>query len=121
MSAIEIFQTIFTIAAVIFVLIFIPVAFQLFATMKSINSVIRKFSHELTPTLNKLQIALDDLIKDLEHVDEILTTTTEVTHKVDRSLGIAQNLISSPILKFTSIAFAGLRTYLKFRKGKVRK
>jgi predicted PurR-regulated permease PerM len=121
LGTIDIFQIVFTIAAGLFVIIFIPVAFQLFTTMKSINKLVKNLSDELTPALGKLQIAVDQVVEDLKHIDDIFRTTTEITHKIDRTLEAAQNVISSPILKYTSIAFTALRAILAFRKGRSRK
>jgi len=121
LGTIEIFQIVFTVAAAIFVIIFIPVAFQLFSAVKSINNLVRNLNNELTPALGKLQVAVDQVVEDLKHIDEIFKTTTEITHKIDRTLGAAQNIVSSPILKYTSIAFTALRAVLAFRKGRSKK
>lgn len=121
LGTIEIFQIVFTIAAAIFVIIFIPVAFQLFSTMKSINNLVKNLNNELTPALGKLQVAVDQVVEDLKHIDEIFRTTTEITRRIDRTLEVAQNVISSPILKYTSIAFTALRAFFAFRKGRSKK
>jgi predicted PurR-regulated permease PerM len=121
LGTIEIFQIVFTIAAALFVIIFIPVAFQLFSTMKSINNLVKNLNDELTPALGKLQVAVDQVVEDLKHIDEIFRTTTEITHRIDRTLEAAQNVISSPILKYTSIAFTALKAFMTFRKGRSKK
>jgi len=121
LNTIEIFQIVFTIAAGLFVIIFIPVAFQLFATIKSIDRLVKNLNSELTPALGKLQVAVDQIVEDLKHIDDIFKTTTEITHKIDRTVEAAQNVISSPILKYTSFALTTLKAFLAIRKGRSKK
>ncbi len=84
--------------AVVFILI------QMFRTLGNLNRLISDLGREVPPILSKLQRTVDEVNVELGRVDEIARTVQEVTDKVQVTMEVAQEVVSSPLIKLASLS-----------------
>lgn len=89
----------------VFLAVFIGlVLFQLFNLLRLIN-------REIKPTLSRVQTLIEEVNTELERTGEIVKQAQAVSRKVDTTTKIAQEIISSPLIRLAALG-AGLRKAL---------
>ncbi|MFQ5574326.1 MAG: DUF948 domain-containing protein [Terriglobia bacterium] len=63
---------------------------------------------ELRPILHSVKTMADDVNTELERVDDIMKSAAELSKKVDATGSIAQEVITSPLIRIAALS-AGLR------------
>lgn len=104
-------------AVVALAVFFIMVLIQLTKTLSSINEFVKEINRDIPPLLTKLQTTIDEVNDELGRVDEIVQTVQEVSEKVSVTTSVAQEIISSPLIKVASIS-AGARKAIDTLMGK---
>lgn len=107
------------IALVVLVIFGIAILAQLFRMLGSLNNLVKSINKEVSPLLTKLQTTIDDVNSELERVDEIVASVAEVSEKVQVTTRIAQEVISSPLIKLASFS-AGTKKALASLIGRKR-
>lgn len=97
-------NTALVVAAVALAVFFILVLIQLTKTLNSINEFVKEINRDVPPLLTKLQTTIDEVNDELGRVDEIVQTVQEVSEKVSVTTKIAQEIVSSPLIKVASIS-----------------
>lgn len=92
---------ILTIAAIAVAVFLVAVLWQLFG-------ILGRVKQEVTPILRKLEKSIDEINQELARVDDIIKTGESVVDKVNATTKIAQEAISSPLIKVVSMG-AGLK------------
>jgi len=103
--------TILTIAAVAVAVFIVLVLWQLFG-------ILGRVKQEITPILRKLEKTIDEVNQDLARVDDIIKTGEEVVDKVSATTKIAQEAISSPLIKLVSMGAGVKKAYESLRGRK---
>lgn len=116
MGTIEIFQIVFSVSAAIFVVIFIPVAIQLFRTLRSIQRLIKDLNSEIIPILGRVQTTVEEVNEELSTVGGILTSLRDVSERVEKTTKTAQQALASPLVKMASLSVSAVKFLSFLRK-----
>ncbi|RJQ54436.1 MAG: DUF948 domain-containing protein [Actinobacteria bacterium] len=95
----------------------IIVLFRLLSLIMGAKKTLADLDRELIPTLLKLQKTLDDVREELDRVHTVMETLEEVGEKVAKTARLAQELVSSPLIKVAGIG-AGARKALETLRGR---
>lgn len=112
----EISGLIAAIAFAILVLFAAYLLYQLVKTMGIVNSFIDETRRETIPLMTRLQTTMDHLNTELERVDGILTAAKSMSDKVNSMTKVAQELVTSPLVKMTSLLRGFAKTTKKWRE-----
>jgi len=96
----------------------IGVLVQLFRVLGGINRFLDEARREIVPALNKLQTTIQEINTELARVDDIVESVQEVTDKISSTTRIAQEAISSPLIKIASYSFGARKALKSFLKKK---
>lgn len=99
------------VALTILALIVSAVLLQLWKTLNSLNALIMDVRSEALPLLSGLKMTLDQVNNELETVDDIVSSVQEVSDKVNATTIVAQEIISSPLIKLAGFS-AGVKKAL---------
>lgn len=102
---------ILTVAAVAVAVFIVLVLWQLFG-------ILGRVKEEVTPILRKVEQTIDEINQDLARVDDIIKTGEQVVDKVNTTTKIAQEAISSPLIKLVSMGAGVKRAYDTLRRKK---
>lgn len=102
---------ILTVAAVAVAVFTVLVLWQLFG-------ILGRVKEEVTPILRKVEKTIDEINQDLARVDDIIKTGEQVVDKVNTTTKIAQEAISSPLIKLVSMGAGVKRAYDSLRRKK---
>lgn len=92
--------------------------FQLGRLFNETRKEIANISRELVPLIQKLNESVDQVNRELERVDTVVSQVEELSEKVNTSIGVLKSVISSPLIKLASLS-AGVRKAIEvFAKGK---
>ncbi|GFP31349.1 DUF948 domain-containing protein [Candidatus Hakubella thermalkaliphila] len=116
MGTIEIFQIVFSVSAAIFVVIFIPVAIQLFRTLRSIQRFIKDLNVEIIPILGRVQTTVEEVNEGLSTVGDILTSLRDVSERVEKTAKTAQQALASPLVKMAGLSVSAVKFLSFLRK-----
>ncbi len=116
MSTMEIFQIVFSVSAAVFVVIFIPVAIQLFGTLRSIQRLIKDLNAEIVPILGRVQTTVEEVNEELSTVGGILTSLRDVSERVEKTAKTAQQALASPLVKMASLSVSAVKLLSFLRK-----
>jgi uncharacterized protein YoxC len=116
MGTIEIFQIVFSVSAAIFVIIFIPVAIQLFRTLRSVQRLIKDLNSEIIPILSRAQTTVAEVNEELSTVGDILTSLRDVSERVEKTAKTAQQALASPLVKIASFSVSAVKLLSFLRK-----
>lgn len=105
------------IALVVLVIFAIAILAQVFRVLGNLNNLAKGVSEEIPPLLAKLQTTVDDINTELERVDEIVASVAEVSEKVQATTRLAQEVVSSPLIKLASFS-AGTKKALSSLLGR---
>ncbi len=106
-----------SIGIIVLIVLGIVALVRLLQLMKQVREAVTELDKELIPTLLKLQRTLDDVRGELDGVHSVMETVEEVGDKVAKTARIAQELISSPLIKVAGIG-AGARKALDTLRGR---
>ncbi|MBI4744125.1 MAG: DUF948 domain-containing protein [Actinobacteria bacterium] len=93
---------------VLMILFIIAVLVQVVRLLNSVNNFVKDTHKEVVPSLNKLQTTIDEINSELARVDTIVQSVQDVTEKVSTTTKVAQEALSSPLIKL-----AGFSTGIK--------
>ncbi len=94
-------QTIIAIAVSIIAIAIAAVMWQLFG-------ILGRVKQQITPILTNVEKTLEEVNQELERVNEIIKTGESVVDKVNMTTKIAQQAVSSPLIKLVSVG-AGIK------------
>lgn len=109
---------ILTILAIVLVFFISSVLLQLSRTLNSLNELIIDVKAEVTPLLTELQTTLDQVNDELSTVDDIVRSMQEVSDKVNATTTVAQEVISSPLIKIASFSAGAKKAISSLAKKK---
>jgi predicted PurR-regulated permease PerM len=93
----------------ILVVVGIGVLVQLFRVLVTTNRFLDEARREVVPGLNKLQTTIEEINTELARVDDIVESVQDVTEKISSTTRVAQEVISSPLIKIASYSFGARR------------
>lgn len=107
------------VAIILLIVFIIGVLVQLFRVLGSLNRFIKDTREEIIPSLNSLRSTIEAVNNELSRVDEIVGSVQEVTEKVSSTTKVAQEIVSSPLIKIASFSFGAKKALgsLFKRKG----
>ncbi len=114
-----VFYAVLTVLAVVLVFFIGSVLLNLAKTLNSLNALIIDVRSEVTPLLSELRTTLCQVNNELTTVDDIVKSVQEVSEKVNAVTAVAQEIISSPLIKLASFsagAKKAVSTLLKRRE-----
>ncbi len=98
------------------VLFLIFVLLNTFRVLESTKMTIDAFRQETVPLLREVQGSVERANRELDRVDTMLISATEIVGRVETLSGLAQEAAASPLVKVISFG-AGLRKGFKKSKG----
>lgn len=100
------------IAATILMLLF------LVRLISGISRFVNEARTEIMPSLHKLQDTIEEVNGELAKVDLIMQSVQGVTDKVSATTKVAQEVISSPLIKIASYSFGAQKAIGRFLRKK---
>jgi uncharacterized protein YoxC len=89
-----------------------------FRVLESTKMTIDAFRQETVPLLREVKTSLEKTNRELDRVDTMLTSATEIVSRAEKLTGLVQEAAASPLVKVISFG-AGLRKGVgKARGGK---
>ena len=85
----------------------------------NVNRMLADLDKELIPTLRKLQATLDEVGEELERTRGVVALIEDVGEKVSKTARLAQEVISSPLIKAAGFGAGARKVYdtLRGREG----
>ncbi len=111
MTASLILWIILTVAAIAVAVFICMVLWQLFG-------ILGKVKDEVTPIMRQVEKALEEVNQELARVDDIIKAGEQVVEKVNTTTKIAQEAISSPLIKIVSMGAGIKRAFDSLRRRK---
>ncbi len=110
-------MTISTILYIILTIAAVAVAGFIVAVLWQVFGILGRVKQEVTPILRKVERTIDEINQDLARVDDIIKTGEQVVDKVNATTRIAQEAISSPLIKVVSVG-AGVKRVIDSLRGR---
>ncbi|RJQ33132.1 MAG: hypothetical protein C4562_01575 [Actinobacteria bacterium] len=104
-----VFKIIYTILWVVLAGLLGLVLWQLYILLKNVTN-------DLTPIMKQLNTTVEEINTELARLDEITKAAEDVVEKVSTTTRIAQEAVSSPLIKLVSVS-AGLKKAINSFKG----
>lgn len=101
------FQIVFAITVAVLVVIFIPVAIQLYKILGNANRVLKQVNDEIAPLLDQLEHTVERANTELASLDQIVHSTKETLGNVRKIAQGIQRVFSSPAVRY-AITLVGL-------------
>lgn len=101
------FQIVFAITVAVLVVIFIPVAIQLYKVLGNANRVLKQVNDEVAPFLDQLEHTVERANTELASLDQIVHSTKETLGNVRKIAQGIQRVFSSPAVRY-AITLVGL-------------
>lgn len=101
-------NTVVVIAVVVLVGFIGLVSVQLFRTLGSLKKLSDEVEREIKPMAQKLQTTIDGVNQELSRVEGIVKSAEGLSKKVDATTKVAQEMISSPLIKVAALS-AGIK------------
>lgn len=101
----------------VLIILGVAVLVQVTRLIANVNRTLADLDRELVPTLQKLQRTLDEVGGELDRVRGVVETVEEVGEKVSNTARLAQELISSPLIKAAGFG-AGARRVIDTLRGR---
>lgn len=95
----------------------IAVLIQLQRLIANISRMLADLDREIIPTLRKVQVTLDEVHGELDRIHSVVRTVEEVGDKVSKTARLAQEVISSPLIKAAGLG-AGARKVFDTIRGR---
>ena len=99
------------------VLFLCVVLLNTFRVLESTKMTIDAFRQETVPLLREVKTSVEKTNRELDRVDTMLTSATEIVGRVEKLTGLAQEAAASPLVKIISLG-AGLRRGMGKAKAK---
>lgn len=99
------------------VLFLCVVLLNTFRVLESTKMTIDAFRQETVPLLREVKTSVEKTNRELDRVDTMLTSATEIVGRVEKLTGLAQEAAASPLVKIISFG-AGLRKGMGKAKGR---
>ena len=96
------FQIVFAITVAVFVVIFIPVAIQLYKVLGNANRVLKQINDEVAPILDQLEHTVEKVNTELASLDQIVHSTKETLGNVWKIAQGIQRVFSSPAVRYAT-------------------
>lgn len=93
---------------------------QLSKILRTLNVLLKDAGKTIPPLLEKFEKTLDVVKSEVERAEEIMRSVEEVSEKVSAVGHLAQEIISSPLIKLASFsagARKAIQTFLKREAG----
>lgn len=117
MRATAIRDVLVSVGVPVLVVLGVAVLVQLTRLIANVNRMLADLDKELIPTLVKLQGTLDEVGEELGRIKGVVETVEEVGDKVTKTARLAQELISSPLIKAAGFG-AGARNFFDTLRGR---
>jgi len=103
----------------VLILLGVAVLIQLTRLISNVNRMLADLDKELIPTLVKLQGTLDEVGGELDRIKNVVETVEDVGDKVAKTARLAQEVISSPLIKAAGLGAGARRVFdtLRGREG----
>lgn len=111
-------EQIMDIALIVLVAAVVIALFFLIKLFMKLSSFINDVQKEIIPSLHMLQNTVEEVNGELAKMDSIMASVQGVTDKVNSTTKIAQEVISSPLIKFASFTYGAQRAVGRFLKKK---
>jgi len=106
-------------AILVLTVVFTGVLVQIFRAVGNINKLIKDAHKEILPSLTRLQITIEEVNKDLANVNQIAQSVQEITEKANKTFKLAQEAVSSPLIKAISFSVGARDALDKLLRRKV--
>lgn len=115
------FQIVFAITVAVLVVIFIPVAIQLYKVLGTTNRTLKQLDNEITPLLDQLEHTVGRVNTELASLDQIMRSAKETVGNVSKIAKATRGVISSPVVKYTTALVSLLVTISRLRRRRKKK
>ncbi len=119
MTLVAVRDAVVSVGVVLLIALGLAVLVQVTRLISNVNRMLADLDRELIPTLVKLQATLDEVNTELDQIRGVVATVEEVGDKVSKTARLAQELISSPLIKAAGLG-AGARKVLDTLRGRER-
>lgn len=89
---------------------------QLVRTIGIMNLFLNDVKVETIPLMSRFQTTMDHLNKELERVDNIITAVESMSQRVNTATKVAQEVVTSPLVKALGVGAGAGKAYSKWRK-----
>lgn len=117
MTLVAIRDAVVSVGVLLLVVLGMAVLIQLTRLIANVNRMLAELDRELVPTLLKLQSTLDEVNTELDQIRGVVHAVEEVGDKVSKTARLAQELISSPLIKAAGFG-AGARKVFDTLRGR---
>lgn len=115
------FQIVFAITVAVFLVIFIPVAIQLYKVLGNANRVLKQVNDEVAPILDQLEHTVERANTELASLDQIVRSAKETASNVRKIAQGIQRVISSPAVRYVTALAGLLVTISRLRRRRKKK
>ncbi len=115
------FQIVFAITVAVFLVIFIPVAIQLYKVLGNANRVLKQVNDEVAPILDQLEHTVERANTELASLDQIVRSAKETVGNVSKIAKAIRGVISSPAVKYGTALVSLLVTISRLRRRRKKK
>lgn len=91
------------IAFALFMLALVMVVLKLAKTMSLTNRILDDLRKEGLPLVSKLQTTMDHVNNEMGYIDKVLESTEKMAARADSLTRMAQQLITSPLVRIVSL------------------
>lgn len=84
----------------------------------NVSRFIKEVRTEIIPSLHLLQETIEEVNGELAKIDSIMASVQGVTDKVNSTTKVAQDIISSPLIKLASFSFGAQKAIGRLIKRK---
>jgi uncharacterized protein YoxC len=105
----------------VLVVIFIPVAIQLYKVLGTTNRTLKQLDNEITPLLDQLEHTVGKVNTELASLDQIMRSAKETVGNVNKIAKAIRDVISSPAVKYGTALVSLLMTISKLRRRRKKK
>ncbi|MDI6715956.1 MAG: hypothetical protein QME63_03295 [Actinomycetota bacterium] len=104
MTLFLILGSVLAVAALILIGFTLSVVVQLKRTLTNFDKLVVKTDEKLQPLLIDLHVAIKQINANLDQIDRVVTSVSEIGDKVNSTTQIVHELVSSPLVKIATIS-----------------
>lgn len=117
MTLVAIQNVVVSVGVPILIILGVAALIQLTRLIRDVSRMVGELDRELVPTLLKLQVTLDEVSGELDRIRGVVATVEDVGDKVSKTARLAQEVISSPLIKAAGFG-AGARKVFDTLRGR---
>lgn len=102
--ALKVLQVVGAAALVIIVLLLVPILIRLRRTVDEVGDIVSTSRPQAVTLLNKAQVTLDSVNRELENIEEITDETQALVEKVGQASHAVEKAVKSPLSRVGLIA-----------------